>query len=370
MRFLYDSPVRRYTAPKTSPLRAGVRILGVAMCCGLVVACGSGSRGKSSSPTSTPTGGGTSTASGDKPPSPSSGSLLGASVYYDHGKPKTGQIQALEANLGRTFDVDHSYYTWNQTFPGPLQAADEKAGRIPFISWGCTNVDDIASGKEDAALVQRADAVKAFGQPMYIRWYWEMDFQAKNRLPGANCLQADGGAGYIKAWQHIWTVFQQQGVHNVAWVWCPGVEAFNNGKADQYYPGDAYVDYVCADGYSRQAATPVSFSRIFSRFYQEWAGRKPMIIGETGAEAGPTQASWITQMEQSIETQYPDIKLLLYWDSIFKYNYTVTAPASLDALATLARNSYFNPLHKALLAPQAVPMQAVPAGSPLQAQTQ
>ena len=340
------------TRPK---LRAGALFLSAAVCCSLVaVACGGSSRGRQTSPSTTSAKGGAGGAisGAGKPPVPATGALLGASVYYDHSEPKTGQIGVLEANLGRTLDVDHIYYTWNQSFPGSLETADSQAGRIPFISWGCTNVDAIASGQYDDLIAQRADAIRAYGKPVYIRWYWEMDFKAKNKLPGANCLQADGGAGYIRAWQHIWTVFHDQGATNVAWVWCPGVEAFNRETADQYYPGDSYVDYVCADGYSRQSARPVSFAQIFGKFYAQWAGRKPIIIGETGAEAGSTQSTWITQMDQAVQAQFPDIKVLLYWDSIFQYNYTVTDPASVSALADLARTSYFNPLGKALSSPR------------------
>ena len=353
------------------PIAAVVLSVVVGVC--LIAVCGGSSPAAKSTSTTTgattKAGAGVATANG-KPPVPAHGALLGASVYYDHAIPKTGQITALEENLGRSLDVDHNYYTWDQSFPGVNETRDTQAGRIPFISWGCTNVDSIASGQYDSMITQRADAIKAYDHPVYIRWYWEMDFKAKNKLPGANCLQSDGGVGYVNVWRHIWNIFEQQGATNVAWVWCPGVEAFNNNTAMQYYPGDQYVDYACADGYSRQAAKPVPFAKIFAKFYSQFAARKPLIIGETGAEAGPTQAPWIAAMGQSMESQFPDIKVLVLWDSIFKYNYTITAPASVSALDALARSPYFNPLNKPIGPIKAVPMLPVPANSPLQAQVQ
>ena len=115
-------------------------------------------------------------------------------------------------------------------------------------------------------IVATAQAVKAFGKPMFLRWNWEM-----NLSNGAKCMgtgtTAQQEAGYIGAWQNIYTIFKAQGVTNVSWLWNPG-----GGPADAdpapYYPGSAYVDWIGFDGYDKIAAH--DFGGVFTNFYTEF----------------------------------------------------------------------------------------------------
>jgi beta-mannanase len=53
----------------------------------------------------------------------------------------------------------------------------------------------------------------------------------------------------VVAWRHLHDLFAERGADNVRWVWCPNATAFTDRTAQQFYPGDGYVDWVCADGY-------------------------------------------------------------------------------------------------------------------------
>jgi hypothetical protein len=275
-----------------------------------------------------------------KPPLVPKGSLLGASVYPDHSMPKLGEIVTFEKQIGRTLDIDNNYFGFKDPLIGKAAEADEAAGRIPLVSWACGDPDGVLAGTYDAQLKAQADAVKAFGYPVYLRYSWEMD-QGANHL----CANKDGTAAFRAAWRHIWTIFKDAGATNAAWVWCPSHLAFSDGTASEYYPGNRYVDYVCADGYSRSATSPTSFATIFGALYKDWSKRKPILIGETGQVPGAKQAAWITQTGDQIRNRFPDIKALLYFDSHGRINYAIT-PKSLAAFAALAQSHYFNPLAK------------------------
>jgi len=145
----------------------------------------------------------------------------------------------------------------------------------------------------------------------------------------------------VAAWQHIWNIFHQVGATNVALVWCPGVSG-GVTKMAQYFPGASYVDWIGADGYDRKATGTAAFSQVFGPWYSAYAGyAKPMIIGETGAQA-VDQVAYIQGLASELPTTYPQIKALVYFDAPGTSGvWTLTAPGA-AALAAMASSSYFS----------------------------
>ena len=95
------------------------------------------------------------------------------------------------------------------------------------------------------------------------------------------------------------------------------------------YPGDAYVDWTCLDGYN-WGTNPwnpnvwLTFSQTFGPSYSNITGSiapsKPMVIGETAStEYGGSKAAWITDMlKTQLPLNFPKIKGFLWfemWDS-------------------------------------------------------
>jgi hypothetical protein len=189
---------------------------------------------------------------------------------------------------------------WQQTFN--LQLAQHRkirnAGALELLdmSSGSVPLGDIASGKYDAAIYEWAREARAFGYPMFLRWDWEMNGRwfPWATMPG----QATTPDVYVQAWRHIHDVFARAGAKNVSWVWCPNV-AFNGSTAfAAVYPGSAYVDWTCLDGYNKGGADSASFVNLFKDSYHallKLAPTKPIMIGETASvdDAGK-KPSWIT----------------------------------------------------------------------------
>jgi hypothetical protein len=281
---------------------------------------------------------------------PHSGVLFGAYVrpldsFADEAK-RTA-VNELEASLGRTLAVDHHYYPWDSPFPGANESFDVAAGRVPMVSWHGIDTAAIRSGSQDALIRERAQAVKDLGNPIFMRWGWEMDGTR-------NQWWVVSPASYIAAWIHIHRIFDQVGATNVVWVWCPSAEAFDDRVASSYYPGNAYVDWVCADGYNWAPAKPGtswrSFGSIFTSFY-DWAKQtgKPIMIGETGVlEAdGDQKASWLADIATTLRTRMPLIKAFLYFSSLtenggIRFDWrTDTSLSSAEAFAALAHDPVF-----------------------------
>jgi hypothetical protein len=283
---------------------------------------------------------------------PSTGTLFGA-----YTKPMTGWAKAdvqaavsgLESDLGRTLDIDHHYYPWGTNFPSWKETWDRDNGRSSMISWGGTYSSEINAGDHDAWMQARADAVRAFGSDVLIRYFWEVD--ADPTAP-----KAGSPADFIAAWRRIHGIFESRGATNVQWVFCPTAWSFATGEAQSYYPGDGYVDWICADGYNWAPQRPntnwTSFQQIFAPFYN-WASTKakPLMVGETGTEErNPGEkAAWFNGARSTLKNTYPKIKAFMYFNSIAsawfggEYEWIVnSSTSSYNAYKDMAADPFFN----------------------------
>jgi hypothetical protein len=281
------------------------------------------------------------------PAPPVAGVLLGASTSPDFRSlaAEKSAVEGLEQRLGRTLDIDHNFYGWDQAFPTETERWDLQAGRIPMISWNGKGVttDAIAAGQYDAMVRQRARDTKALGKPVLIRWFWEMDGNKKADFAGTP-------AAYVAAWQHIVTTFRHEGADNVRWVWCPNASAFNSGEAQLFYPGDDFVDWTCADGYNwapgRAGDDYRSFKDIFGGFYL-WASmqKKPIMVGEFGVqERNPgDKAQWITDARDAIKNDFPLMRAVIYFNSNKDYDWRLTtSDSAVGAFRQMANDPWFN----------------------------
>jgi glycosyl hydrolase family 26 len=210
-------------------------------------------------------------------------------------------------------------------FQTSLYRLARRNGVIPFFSWGSDNVDsrgmrgftdaEIASGAQDAYIVRWAKAARAWGHPFFLRFDWEMNGRW---FPWGVGSHGNTARDFVAMWLHVHDIFTRVGAQNVTWVWCPNIDSSAaDASLRSLYPGDAYVDWSCLDGYN--AGRPwTSFGDLFGRSYRVIAGKiasgKPMIIGETGStEAGGSKARWISGMFSEL-SRFPGIRGLLWFE--------------------------------------------------------
>lgn len=191
----------------------------------------------------------------NKPGIPATGTLFG--LWENPGAGNYGETgeKALwtwrEAQLGRKADIGHQFYPFATPFPTWRETWHIRNGRTPMISWNGTTSSTVNSGQHDGLIRTRARAVKALNTPVFLRYFWEPDAAKKDAM-------AQSPAAYIANWRRVHSIFQQEGVTNAAFVWCPTAWGFANGEAQTFYPGDQYVDWICADGYTGARASPVT----------------------------------------------------------------------------------------------------------------
>jgi beta-mannanase len=157
---------------------------------------------------------------------------------------------------------------------------------------------------------------------------------------------ATGPAKYVAAWRYIRDRFVNAGATNVVWVWCPshngvgyGTSSFNDFT--NYYPGNAYVDWVGIDGYNK-TATWTQFADVFNNtggVYDTYHSAKPVMICETASiETGGSKASWIDNMISACKTSMIGIKAVCWFDAGGSLGYYIDSSVG-------ASTSYINAGH-------------------------
>jgi hypothetical protein len=260
---------------------------------------------------------------------------------------------------------DHSFSYWAGTL-GLVQ----NAGALNMIDMdtGSVSLRSIASGAEDSALATWAQQAKAWGHPFFLRLNWEMNGGWFSW--GTTSATQNTPTDYVAAWRHIHDVFASQGAANVTWVWCPNTEYSGSVPFAQLYPGDAYVDWTCLDGYN-QNANSTSFASLYTQSYNDLlkvAPTKPVMIGEIGSleySAG-VKANWISNMLSELPTQFPQIKALVWFNwrcgssGTYK-NWEVESSASSQAAFSNGISApYYAPASSFTMPAQLKPIQPLP----------
>jgi beta-mannanase len=285
-----------------------------------------------------------------------SGAYFGALVNPNGTDPAStpAEVTALESEVGRTLDIVNHFYTYNQAVGTQGEVQDIAGGRIPMITWGATSTASINNGSQDAYIRQQATRIKNLGAPVFLRYFHEPEGDYRNTM-------VQSASAYITAWKRAQRLFSEAGATNVVWVFCTTAYSFRvtpTRDPRTFYPGDAYVDWIGADGYNFAPGKPGakwnSFSTVFNRWYT-WAAQrpKPLMAAEYGVMEDPAipnrKASWYNDMRNVVKTSFPLLQAVIAWSTENTkegnvYNWNVdSSPQTLAAWSAMANDPYFNP---------------------------
>jgi hypothetical protein len=286
-------------------------------------------------------------------PDPHQRMLLGTFISLSGQANTEAAIEQREAAMGRPYDLELTYYDWDDTFPDSGEATIAAHGRTPLMTWYGPGKDEddprtlaeVNNGSDDGWIRQQAEAIKEFGHRIYLRPMPEMNGNWYHGFDG-------NPTAYIAAWQRIHRLFAEEGATNVTWVWCPNV---NPDDWDQYYPGNSYVDIIGVDGFSNTTYGYQTFEQMFGGFLTHYAGRKPLMIVETATNSGRgdpadgtgSAASYISGMHTYLKDvagpRYGVVGVCWFdTDNTDQYDWRVDqTPASWQAWLSLARDPYF-----------------------------
>ena len=245
------------------------------------------------------------------------------------------------------------YTDWSTSFQGFGVTNAYSRGSIPVITWEMKNrsrsisYSDVLAGKWNKYIDTWATSAKTSGREVFVRFGHEMNGDWYGWGGAQNGANANAPQQFIAMWRFVRDRFSAKGVTNVTWVWCPNHESVPNetwNQPENYYPGDSYVDWICADGYnwgtSQTWSSWKSFDEVFGPVYGRLtsvAPGKPFMIGEfASSEMGGSKAAWITDAASRIASpEYSQIKAFIWFNMNKETDWRVESSASsLNAFKT------------------------------------
>jgi hypothetical protein len=260
-------------------------------------------------------------------------------VFNPGGPSNSESANAYLQAVGRQPEIAMWYHDFGDTVLTSEEAGALRAsGQTPMVTWepNRQSLSSIAGGSYDSYVRQSARTVKAFGGEVLLRFAHEMN--------GTWYPWHGSPSTYIGAWQRLVTIFREEGVTNVRWVWAPNVDNTGSMPFSAYFPGDSWVDYVGLDGYNWGSTPGNQWKSLHDIFATSYANitqlsGKPVIITETSSsEAGGSKADWIrTGFIDTIPSDFPRVSAVVWFNKSQEDDWRINSSnTSLEAFREVA----------------------------------
>ena len=282
-------------------------------------------------------------------------------------RPEPGTQQGtttLEGRIGRRLAAIRVYYNWDSPFPDTdvtwfrnngyalLLSVKSERRNHTFVQWR-----DIANAQPGSALhneiVTWANRIKSLGTHVYFTF---------NHEPETSLNSSGQGADFIAAWRKVVTVFRGQGVTNADYLWIMTAYSFkarDRRRAVDWYPGEAYIDYMGADAYNWYNCRPGtsnpwnSLEQLLNpmRLFAQGRTIKGLMVPEWASTEDSAQpgrkAQWFADARALFKKPgWEGFKAVLYYNKSSKYPncrwFVDSSQASLTAFSAMANDVYYS----------------------------
>jgi hypothetical protein len=253
-------------------------------------------------------------------------------------------LDSYEAAVGHRVAWVYFSHEWSHGEAFPLATASwiRERGSVPFIRLMMRTVAEtgrttdeqayaltrIVAGTHDAALAAWGDAARAFGSPLIVEWGTEMNGSWFPWNGSHNGGGARGVSLFRDAYRHVVDVVRSRGAAHVTWVFHVNGDdqpAAEWNRFENYYPGDAWVDWVGLSAYG--ALTPSDPCPSFVPYADEAVARlgalapgKPIMVFEFGTTKGgrgcsTTPSEWARAALAALAGgRWPSVRGFSWWN--------------------------------------------------------
>jgi len=307
--------------------------------------------------------------------------LLG--VYYGNQGWNMDQLRAMEAWQGKRHAVVNLFTDWcnrSKTLDNlfKLQLPNIWAnGNVPVVTWEpylCSPTatpSDVtaraALGSYDAYLNAWADRMVKFvsgpdgslgtadDRRVYIRLAHEMN---GDWYPWGAAAGGSSAYYYVAMWQQVRRIFWLKGLNSstVQWIWAVNHEDVGNARAEDFYPGPDYVDWIGIDGYNWGASQSWSswsapeqvFGPMVARLRDLTSGQpKPLALTETASSSSmpgkvdvAAKSAWITQLFGYATASTTGARMIVWFNEDKETDWAVFGGSNGDETFRSGRTSY------------------------------
>ncbi len=237
----------------------------------------------------------------------------------------------IENRLKSEFTIISYYQAWGDEdenrFKSRVNENLHRGGFTPLITWepwisgfqkykGASpdsSLKLLSTGAFDSYIRKWARNAVKFGEPFFLR----VAHEVSNPWYSWCSCYGNSPEFFIKFWRHTYSIFQEEGAVNVAFVWCPYKAADTI-----YYPGDQYVDWIALDVFNFGSFSTdgiwMDFYIMTKLLYDAFSRfDKPIIVCEVGTVSnGGNKGNWYRDMFHVLSTNnFPLIKALVIFDT-------------------------------------------------------
>ncbi|HSR26016.1 MAG TPA: glycosyl hydrolase, partial [Candidatus Eisenbacteria bacterium] len=239
------------------------------------------------------------------------------------------------SDTGRQPAIVTMYQQWwgEPAFPAAAARWLDDRGTVPLVVWEpwqpgleearkveqpAYRLSVIAAGGFDRYVRRYADQVRAYGGPLFLEPFHEMN---GNWYPWGGTVNGNTTDDYVAAWRHLHDVFRAEGATNVTWTWTPNGETVPDtvaNRPERYWPGADYVDWVGLDAYNWGTSAQTRWRTVAQTFGANLAALpalgKPVMVAETACvEQGGDKAAWIRTLFATLAGDYRGVVGALVW---------------------------------------------------------
>ncbi|UVI31124.1 glycoside hydrolase family 26 protein [Paenibacillus spongiae] len=259
---------------------------------------------------------------------PKNGALLGAYAELDPvvHNPANGSpfyTTGFPELTGKKHAAYLLYFTYGKPFSNLKHHVSQAVQNGTALQLGLQPMKGLSEVKDDAYLRGLAREIGEAGIPVFLRFANEMN---GDWVPWHGDPKA-----YIEKFRLVTKVFKEEAPDNVVMVWSP--DRLPEHNINDYYPGDAYVDWVGVSLYSifnpafdplKQGEDRSSHVEKFDYIYKQYAARKPIFISEGGVaymypEKKQDKTDWAVyktkEFYATLPMLYPKVKGVFWFDS-------------------------------------------------------
>jgi beta-mannanase len=247
-------------------------------------------------------------------------------------------VDTYKRNYGRYPAIWTVWSDWgapsgSSSFPATFMSKLRSHGIVPMVNWEPLNpskqgdcahwaLDNIINGDHDAYIRKWAQAAKAYGGKILMRFGHEMN--GYWFIWGAGRCD-NTAAKFVSAWRHVWNIFRGStgvGATNVRFVWSPYRTNFAN-----FFPGDSYVDFLGTTAFSwgpKQWLTMVEALAPSIKALGALPSAKPIIAAEVGAapykDCASCKYNWILNGYPAVYDKWWRVVAIVYLDVDMRFN--------------------------------------------------